>query len=70
MLLSTLGWISPSIVHAAGDVSRVLLVMAIAAAGTKTSFSELRQLGWTPVVMLVAETTFIAFVAAIGLVLA
>lgn len=70
MLLSTMGWIGLSIAHAAGDVSRVLLVMAIAAAGTKTSFSDLHQLGWAPVVMLVAETTFIAFVAAMGLVLA
>ena len=48
-----------------GDLSRWMLVIAIAAAGLKTNFQELAKLGWQPVVMLVVETVFIA---AIGLI--
>ncbi|MDY0106825.1 MAG: putative sulfate exporter family transporter [Giesbergeria sp.] len=69
MLLSTSGWISPALVHIAGDTSRILLVMAIAAAGVKTSFADLLQLGWAPVVMLAAESAFIALVAGTSLAL-
>lgn len=69
MLLSTSGWISPALVHIASDTSRILLVMAIAAAGVKTSFADLLQLGWAPVVMLAAESAFIALVAGISLAL-
>jgi uncharacterized membrane protein YadS len=36
------------------------LVIAIAAAGIKTSFEDLIKLGWQPVLMLVTETVFIA----------
>lgn len=70
MLLSSSGWISPALVQTAGDASRILLVMAIAAAGVKTSFADLLQLGWAPVMMLAAETAFIALVAATSLALA
>jgi uncharacterized membrane protein YadS len=69
MLLSTSGWISPALVHIASDTSRILLVMAIAAAGVKTSFADLLQLGWAPVVMLAAESAFIALVAGTSLAL-
>lgn len=60
MLLSSAGVISPPFVKTAGEVSRWLLVTAIAAAGVKTSFEQLLQLGWQPVFMLVGETLFIA----------
>jgi uncharacterized membrane protein YadS len=36
------------------------LVIAIAAAGIKTSLGELAKLGWQPVAMLVTETLAIA----------
>jgi uncharacterized integral membrane protein (TIGR00698 family) len=54
-----------SITHSIGGLSRWMLVIAIAAAGLKTNFQELAQLGWQPVVMLLVETFFIA---AIGLI--
>jgi uncharacterized membrane protein YadS len=53
----------------AGSVSRGLLVVAIAAAGIKTSFEDLLKLGWAPVAMLLAETAWIALVAGMGLTL-
>lgn len=62
MLLSSIGVFSPPVVQAASDASRGLLVVAIAAAGVKTSFEELLKLGWQPVLMLVGETLFIAVV--------
>jgi len=49
-----------SITHQIGALSRWMLVIAIAAAGLKTNFQELAQLGWQPVLMLVVETLFIA----------
>ena len=60
ILLSTSGLISVSITQFAGEASRWLLVIAIAAAGIKTSFEDLIKLGWQPVLMLVTETVFIA----------
>jgi uncharacterized membrane protein YadS len=42
-----------------------MLVIAIAAAGLKTNFQELAQLGWQPVVMLLVETLFIALIGLI-----
>ena len=59
MLLSSIGVFSPPVVQAASDASRGLRVVAIAAAGVKTSFEELLKLGWQPVLMLVGETLFI-----------
>ena len=54
-----------SITHQIGGLSRWMLVIAIAAAGLKTNFQELAQLGWQPVFMLIAETIFIAVIGLI-----
>ena len=54
-----------SVTHSIGDLSRWMLVIAIAAAGLKTNFQELAQLGWQPVIMLVVETLFIATIGLI-----
>lgn len=71
MLLASSQVFPKTWVDAASSASRWCLVAAIAAAGVKTSFEELLKLGWQPVLMLVAETIFIAaFVAAGMLVLA
>lgn len=53
------------LVSLASDTSRWLLVIAIAAAGVKTSFEDLLKLGWQPIVMLVVETLFIAMFVAV-----
>ena len=60
VLWATVGLIPPPAVQLAADTSRWLLVTAIAAAGIKTSFEDLVQLGWRPVAMLIGETVFIA----------
>jgi uncharacterized integral membrane protein (TIGR00698 family) len=66
MLLATAGVIQPPVAQLAGDISRALLVIAIAAAGIKTSFEDLVKLGWKPVIMLCGETLFIAVVVLAG----
>jgi uncharacterized integral membrane protein (TIGR00698 family) len=48
------------VVDTIGSLSRWMLVIAIAASGLKTSFTELGKLGWKPVLMLLVETIFIA----------
>jgi uncharacterized membrane protein YadS len=67
MLLTTTGLVPPTVSLAASQASRWLLVVAIAAAGVKTSFEDLLKLGWVPVVMLLAETLWILGFAGAGL---
>ena len=60
VLLASTGKVPQPVVLAANDVSRWCLVIAISAAGVKTSFQDLQKLGWQPVVMLLTETAAIA----------
>jgi uncharacterized integral membrane protein (TIGR00698 family) len=69
MLLASSQVFPKPLVDAASSASRWCLVAAIAAAGVKTSFEELLKLGWQPVLMLVAETLFIALFVAAGMLL-
>jgi len=66
VLVASTGMVPAVVVKSANDISRWCLVIAISAAGVKTSFEDLKKLGWQPVVMLVAETAVIAtFVLAV-----
>lgn len=67
MLLASSQVFPKAWVDTASNASRWCLVAAIAAAGVKTSFEELLKLGWQPVLMLVAETVFIAAFVAAGM---
>ncbi len=69
MLLASSQVFPKAWVDAASSASRWCLVAAIAAAGVKTSFEELLKLGWQPVMLLVAETVFIACFVAAGMLL-
>jgi len=60
MLLHTSGHVPIALEQHATAASKALLVLAIVAAGIKTSFADLLRLGWVPVVMLGVETIFIA----------
>lgn len=60
VLLASTGWVPTEVTALAENASRWCLVIAIAAAGIKTSLGELAKLGWQPVVMLVTETLAIA----------
>lgn len=64
-MIASMQILPSSATHLIGDISRWMLVIAIAAAGLKTNFQELAKLGWQPVVMLVVETIFIAIIGLI-----
>ncbi len=49
------------------QASRFLLVTAIAAIGMKTQLKELTVLGWRPVLLIVSETLFLAFMVALAM---
>ncbi|MBP6407055.1 MAG: putative sulfate exporter family transporter [Ramlibacter sp.] len=67
MLLNSAGLIPALMADHLNTLSRICLVMAIAASGVKTSVRALASLGWKPVVMLVAETLWIASLMLVGL---
>lgn len=67
VLLASSGVLAAPLVQIASQSSRWMLVAAIAAAGVKTSFEELLQLGWQPVLMLVVETLWLAALVLLGL---
>jgi uncharacterized membrane protein YadS len=50
---------------AAGETSRFALVLAISAIGMRTSLKELTVLGMKPVLLMVAETVFLAGIIAV-----
>jgi uncharacterized integral membrane protein (TIGR00698 family) len=66
MLMSSYGFIPDSLVLVASDISRVCLVLAIAAVGIKTSIEDILKLGWKPLVLFVGETVFIASFALVA----
>lgn len=69
VLANTYGLIASQATSVINGVSRGCLVTAIAALGIKTSFQSLAELGWRPILMLVAETAWIAGVVMIGVLL-
>ena len=50
----------PVVSHGLDAVSRACLVLAIAALGIKTSFTQLARLGWRPLALIVIETLWLA----------
>jgi uncharacterized integral membrane protein (TIGR00698 family) len=63
MLLATSLSLPAELVQWTTNLSRICLVVAIAAAGIKTSIEEILKMGWQPVLLFVAETVFLgAFV--------
>ena len=69
VLLGSLGIFPLAATQWAGDASRGCLVIAIAAAGVKTSFEDLLKLGWQPALMLFVETLCIGLFVMAGVLL-
>jgi len=67
VLANSLGVVTPLLNEALGQISRVCLVIAIAALGIKTSFEELVKLGWRPMALMVIETLWLVAVFAVYL---
>jgi uncharacterized integral membrane protein (TIGR00698 family) len=60
VLLHSLQLMPPATLPWASELSRGCLVLAIAGLGIKTSFQALFQTGWRPLVLLLAETVWLA----------
>lgn len=60
LAVNSLGWVPLIVSDAAGDVSRLALLSAIAAVGIKTSLKDVLNVGGAAIGLLVAETLFIA----------
>lgn len=69
VLVASTGLVPAEVVAGASGVSRACLVIAISAAGVKTSFEDLKKLGWQPVVMLLTETLVIAVFVLVSILL-
>jgi uncharacterized integral membrane protein (TIGR00698 family) len=59
MLINSTGWLPGSVAKSGSDLSRWLLVAAIAGIGMKTQLKELVTVGLKPVVLMVGETVFL-----------
>ncbi|HEX6706658.1 MAG TPA: putative sulfate exporter family transporter [Albitalea sp.] len=60
--LNSLGWLPAGTQNALAELSRLCLVLAIAALGVTTSFAMLVQAGWRLFALLVVETVWLAAV--------
>jgi len=60
VVVNSLGLIRPDVQHGLSTLSRVCLVLAIAALGMKTSFEQLARAGWRPFVLIGLETLWMA----------
>ena len=60
VVVTSMGWIPAGVIDAGSIVSRWCLVTAIAAIGMKTSLKSLVHMGMKPVMLVVAETVFLA----------
>ncbi|HET9646061.1 MAG TPA: putative sulfate exporter family transporter [Burkholderiaceae bacterium] len=60
VVLNSAGMFSHAMQDTLNSVSRGSLVVAISALGMKTSFQQLAQAGWRPLLLIVAETVWLA----------
>lgn len=69
VVVNSAGWLPSELAQGVSAVSRLCLVVAIAALGLKTSFEQLAKAGWQPITLLLIETVWMALfvLAAIAL---
>lgn len=58
--INSLGFVPAEVGKGLSDISRLCLVVAIAALGIKTSFQQLAESGWRPFTLLLVETVWMA----------
>ena len=58
--INSLGFVPAEVGKGLSDISRLCLVVAIAALGIKTSFQQLAKAGWRPFSLLLVETVWMA----------
>ncbi|MEH6471041.1 MAG: putative sulfate exporter family transporter [Halopseudomonas sp.] len=65
--LNSGGYIMPEVSSFMVEMSRWCLVVAMVALGMKSSFKELAAMGWRPIILMLAETVFLAVLVLICL---
>ncbi len=60
VVVNSAGWLPTELAQGVSAVSRLCLVVAIAALGLKTSFEQLAKAGWQPITLLLIETVWMA----------
>ncbi len=67
VLINSSGWIPALVTDSMIELSRWCLIVAMVGLGMKASFKELAAMGWRPLLLMVAETLFLAVLVAIWL---
>jgi len=67
--LNLAGLIPKSVSVLMGEASRLLILIAIAGLGIKTSLGKLREVGWAPIVLMTVDSIFLLLVVLGGIVL-
>ncbi|PCC99269.1 YeiH family protein [Halopseudomonas pelagia] len=70
VVINSVGVIPSLLTDTMGEISRGCLMLAISALGVKTSLKELAIVGWRPILLLCAETVFLAILVLCLLLLA
>lgn len=65
--LNSSGWLPTSLTELLVEISRICIVTAVAALGMKTSLGQLVKIGPKPVLLIVAETLFLAALVSVAL---
>ena len=65
--LNCVGLIPLKVSQTLGEISRLFILIAIAALGLKTSLGKLREVGWTPIVLMLIDTIFLLLWVIIGI---
>lgn len=64
--MKNIGLINEASTEIISDISKFLLVVAMAAIGVRTSLAEIFNVGWKPIVLMASETLFIAGLVLVG----
>ncbi len=59
--LNVAGFIPANASETLGEVSRLFILISIGALGLKTSLGKLREVGWTPIILMSLDTLFLFF---------
>lgn len=66
--INSLGFVPTGVGKGLSDISRLCLVVAIAALGIKTSFQQLAKAGWRPFSLLLVETVWMAVLVLVAII--
>lgn len=61
------GAIPTEVSNAMGEISRLFILISIGALGLKTSLGKLKEVGWTPIILMTLDTFFLLFWVIIGI---